>query len=195
MDSQQKDIINKIKNSGIGVMPTDTIYGLVTSALDPVAVEKVYDLRDRNYKKRFIVLIGDLDDLNLFNTKVEKNIKIILEKLWPGPFSIDLPVLDKSFKYLTRGSNSLAFRLPKNKKLIEILKDTGPIIAPSVNTEGNSPAKNIGEAKKYFPSLDFYIDGGTLENNPSTVVSIVDSKVKIWRQGQGIIPKSIEIIS
>jgi L-threonylcarbamoyladenylate synthase len=191
MDSQQKDAVSKIKNGGIGVMPTDTIYGIVTNALDPIAVEKVYDLRDRNSAKRFIVLISDFTDLHLFNIKIEENTKIILDKLWPGPFSIDLPVIDKSFQYLTRGSSSLAFRLPKDKKLMEILKETGPIIAPSVNTEGNSPAINLDEAKKYFPNLDFYIDGGTLEGNPSTVVSIVDDKVKIWRQGQGILPPEI----
>jgi len=188
MDNILQSIIKKIKIGGIGIIPTDTIYGIVANALDPVVVEKVYDLKHRNTTKRFIVLIGSFADLHLFNIELKENTKKILNKLWPGPFSIDLPVSDKKFKYLTRDSDSLAFRFPKSKKLLEILKETGPIIAPSANPEGDNPVVNLSEAKKYFPNLDFYINGGILKNNPSTVVSIVGDKVKIWRQGKGVVP-------
>jgi len=181
-------VVDKIKNGGVGIIPTDTMYGIVASTTDITAIEKVYELRHRDTKKRCIVLISSLNELDLFKVVLNENSKKILNQLWPGPFSIDLPVSDADFPHLTRGSGGLAFRFPNNQNLIDFIKQTGPIIAPSANTEGDRPAENLDEAKAYFPNLDFYVDGGVLENNPSTVVSIVDGKIKVWRQGQGIVP-------
>jgi L-threonylcarbamoyladenylate synthase len=75
------------------------------------------------------------------------------------------------FEYLHRGKKSLAFRLPHNKDLIDILKISGPIVAPSANIEGAKPAENIKEAKSYFgDKIDFYLDVGTIKSKPSKII-------------------------
>ncbi|MES3004539.1 MAG: L-threonylcarbamoyladenylate synthase [Patescibacteria group bacterium] len=187
-----ESIVSDIKNGKVGVIPTDTMYGIIASVSVPVAVEKIYELRHRDTTKRCIVLISSLDDLSVFGTSLDEKTKNILNKLWPGPFSIDLPVDENKFPHLTRGRGpSVAFRLPDNKELINFIKQTGPIIAPSANTEGKPPAKNLEEAKKYFPNLDFYVDGGLMDGEPSTVVFIVGDKIKIFRQGKGIVPPEL----
>src|SRR3989344_8774132 len=176
-----RDIVKIIKNGGIGVMPTDTIYGLVGSALSRKAVERIYKLRERDRKKPFIVLISYLRDLKKFGIKISKSHLKILKTLWfppsgvggPGPTSIILTCLSKKFSYLHRGTKTIAFRLPKDKQLRNFLKKSGPLVAPSANPAAKPPAKTIKEARMYFgDKIDFYVDGGKIVNEPSVLVEI-----------------------
>lgn len=177
-------VARKLKNGGIGVLPTDTIYGLVGSALFKKTVERIYCLRGRNSKKPMIIIIGSVNDLNLFGVKTDSVEKKILNKLWPGKISVILPCLHKKFRYLHRGIKTLAFRLPENTGLTELLKKTGPLVAPSANLEGFPPAKTISMAKKYFKDkADFYVDAGRMESLPSTVVSVKNNSVIVVREG------------
>lgn len=174
------DIIKSIKQGQIGVIPTDTLYGLVASAMDKTAVERVYEVRERNTKKPSIILIGNEKDLLQFGIKPDL-IKLT-ESYWPGPYSLVLPVKDKKWRYLHRRADSLAFRLPDNEELVGLLNQTGPVIAPSANPEGAPPAANIAEAEDYFgDSVDFYVNGGELRGNPSTVISLTDKEPKVLR--------------
>ncbi|MFZ8848599.1 MAG: methylated-DNA--[protein]-cysteine S-methyltransferase [Minisyncoccia bacterium] len=210
-----------LKEGAIGVIPTDTIYGICTSAFNKKSVEKVYKLRKRNPNKPCIILISSLEDLKKFNIRLTLWQKKILEKLWPGKVSvvlgmqtmqtsrrlggtnedfIDLAWTNQNkisarsafhsamsaYKYLHRGTNSLAFRLPKNKLILNILKISGPLIAPSANWEGYEPAKNIKEAKKYFGNKVFYLDRGDLISKPSSLIDLRTKKIQILREGEGI---------
>jgi len=178
-------LVGIIKKGGVGVIPTDTIYGLVGKALSRKTVEKVYQLKQRDPKKPLIILIGKTDDLKLLGVKLDKDTKKILQKYWPGKVSIILPCPHKKFSYLHRGTRTLAFRLPSHPNLVNLLKKTGPLIAPSANPEAKEPAKTIKEAKKYFgEKIDFYVDVGRLESLPSTLILIKDQKIEVLRQGE-----------
>lgn len=168
-----KKIIKILKNNGVGVMATDTIYGLVGSALSKKTVSKIYQLRKRDLKKPMIILIGSLRDLRLFNIKVTGRLKNLLDKLWPGPVSIILPCSHKKISYLHRGTKTLAFRLPAQTDLQKLLQQTGPLVAPSANISGKPPAKNIKKAQEYFRGrIDFYLDSGTIKGAPSILIEI-----------------------
>jgi L-threonylcarbamoyladenylate synthase len=168
---RHRESAKKIINGKIGVMPTDTIYGVAASAWSKKAVEQAYKIMRRNPKKPFIILISSISDLALFKIKIDNATRNILENLWPGKVSIVLPVPSKKFQYLHRGTKSLAFRVPKKPSLIRLLKITGPLISTSANPEGSKPAETIAEAKKYFgDDIDFYIDGGKIKSLPSTLV-------------------------
>jgi len=161
-----------ILNKKIGVLLTDTIYGIVGQALDKDVVERIYKVKKRNPKKPLIVLISSFDDLsNIFDIKLTNNQIKILNEFWPGKVSVILPCT--KYEHLGRGTNSIAFRLPSNKSLIELVKKTGPIVATSVNKEGDVPAKNIEEAKKYFGNeMDFYIDSGEAKSETSLLINL-----------------------
>lgn len=166
-------IIKLLREGKIGVIPTDTIYGIVGSALNPITVEKIYLLRKRATHKPFIILISSLNDLNHFNIELTKRQKGFLEKHWPNPLSVVLQCNGPRFNYLHRDTNSLAFRMPKDKKLLEILKQTGPLVAPSANFGGEKPSENIEMAKKCFGDrVDFYVDGGEVKSIPSTLIKL-----------------------
>jgi L-threonylcarbamoyladenylate synthase len=178
-----KMVIKSLKEGGVGVLPTDTLYGLVGRAEDKKAVAKIKKLKQRSAGKPFIILISSLKDLEKFRVKLNKDEKKILEKFWPGPVSVAL-------------SPKLSFRWPKNKILVEIIKKTGPLVAPSANPEGLTPASTITEAKKYFPvksqgshgaseEIDFIISAGKrLSGQPSTLISLKNGQVEIIRQGR-----------
>lgn len=188
----QDSYIQILKSGGIGVIPTDTQYGLVAEALNQDAVEKVYKIRKRSPEKPFIILISDLSDLKFFGVDLDFKTSQFLENIWPNPVSIILPVASNEFAYLHRGTNSLAFRMPDDKNLLEILQKTGPLIAPSANLEGHIYAKSISEAKNYFgDQVDFYEDQGTLESRPSTLIKIEDGKIEVLRQGLYELPQNL----
>ena len=173
-------------------MPTDTLYGIVGSALNKKAVARIYKLRKRDLRKPMIILVSSIADIEKFGVILNPKSLILLRKLWPGKISVILPCPSKKFFYLHRGKKSLAFRMPAKKSLIELLKITGPLVAPSANWEGLPPAKTIKEAKKYFGDkvypeqgrrIDFYVDGGELKSLPSTLVELKNKKIILKREG------------
>lgn len=180
------DIANILKNGGIAVIPTDTIYGIVGSALNQKTVERIYLLRKRSPEKPFIILISSINDLEKFDVKLSDKQKKFLEKNWPNPLSVILGVTNKKLAYLHRGTKSLAFRMPKDEVLLKLLTQTGPLVAPSANFEGEKPAETITEAKKYFKdNVDLYSDGNHTLASVSTLIDLNSNGVfKIVREGQ-----------
>jgi L-threonylcarbamoyladenylate synthase len=182
-----------LKKGGVGVLPTDTTYGIVGSALNKKTVEMIYKLRRRSPKKPMIILISDMrqETWDKFGIKPTPAMIKILKRFWPGKVSIILTTKDmrqaawrKKWRYLHRGTNSLAFRLPKPAWLRRLLQKTGPLVAPSANWEGWPPAKTIKEAKKYFGvKVDFYFDAGRRVSKPSTLLTIKDGGLKVLRKG------------
>jgi L-threonylcarbamoyladenylate synthase len=189
--------IGILKKGGIGVVPTDTLYGIVGSAFSKRAVERIYKVKGRDDHKPFIVLITDLKELEKFVgplTRLRLDFPLgkgegkIQQFLIPK-VTVILPLQKKvlkKFSYLHRGENSLAFRMigPRNKNVYTLLRGAGPLVAPSANPQGAEPAKTVWEAKRYFQDqMDFYVCGGTRKGEPSTIISFTGKKPKIVRQG------------
>ena len=185
------NIIKVLKNNGVVVMPTDTLYGILGKALNITTVERIYNVRKRNPTKPCIILIGNLSELEKFKIKLSNKQKEIIKKysssdidqnLRPTSIILDCPV--EEFTYLHRGTKTLAFRLPLQAELQNLLMQTGPLIAPSANIEGETPAQNINEAKNYFGNLvDLYIDGGVISGKASKIIKLQnDGSVSIIRE-------------
>ncbi|KKR62575.1 threonylcarbamoyl-AMP synthase [Candidatus Nomurabacteria bacterium RIFCSPHIGHO2_01_FULL_39_220] len=167
------NLIKVLKEDGVAVMPTDTVYGIVGMAQSEFVVNRIYELRKRAPDKPCIIIIGDESDLEKFSIILSDKQKIALKKYWPGPVSIVLDCPDEGLEYLHRGTKTLAFRVPREEELQKLLKKTGPLIAPSANTERFPPATNIAEAKKYFgDQVDLYIDGGEIKSPTSKVIKL-----------------------
>jgi len=173
-----------IKKGGIGVLSTDTIYGLVGKALSKTTVSRIYRIKERKPDKPLIILIGSLRQLDLFGIAVDSKTQLLLNRFWPGKVSIILPCSRPDLEYLHRGTNSLAFRFPDYPELTNLINQTGPLVAPSANPEDLKPAKDIAQAKKYFSSkVDFYVNSGRLDSQPSTLISIKNGKIEVLREG------------
>ncbi len=183
--SKDFNAISQLLNNGkVGVLPTDTLYGIVGQALNKKTVENIYKLRKRTPSKPFIVLISSTDELKRFKIKLNSYQKKILSKNWPGKVSFILHCNSKKFFYLHRGSNSLAFRLPADLRLLDLLRKTGPLVAPSANLEGKKEAYTIVEARKYFGNkVEFYVDAGRRKRKVSTLAMVNKDDIVILRQG------------
>lgn len=185
-DKKLNKIIDILKHDGVGVMPTDTLYGLVGSAFSEKAVDRIYKIKGRNDKKPFIILIGSISALEKFDFVLDHDFKNDLKQFWPGKNSIILSLPKESlkkFEYLHRGVNSLAFRFPNKESLVELLRKTGPLVAPSANPEEKNPAENVAKAKEYFgDKVDFYLAEGLLNSEPSNLIKFEDNgEIKILR--------------
>jgi len=173
--------ISVLQDGGVGVLPTGSVYGLMASAYSHGGVERVYLLKNRDATKPSIILVSQPSDLEAFG--VAQDQIDLSEPYWPGMTSIIFSVPESVPEFLHRGTHSLAFRVPPDEQLREVLAETGPLIAPSANPEGEDPATTIDEAKAYFgEELDFYVDGGMCDDKPSKLIKINDDGVETLRE-------------
>lgn len=174
---------DRLKQPGaIGVIPTDTVYGVVARAVDSAAVARLYELKKRDDKPGTLIA-ADLRQLEALGLK-HAYLKAV-EQFWPGAVSVVIPTSNPALEYLHRGKMSLAVRIPRPKELKELLQKTGPLLTSSANHPGETPASRIAEAKKYFgDQVDFYVDGGDMSRHaPSTIIRVVDDAVEVLRPG------------
>ncbi len=176
-----------LKNDGVVVLPTDTLYGILGSALSKKAVRKIYEIKGRDETKPFIVLVNSFSQLEIFGIKIDEIKAKILEKFWPGKVSVILPCQLKKFEYLHLGGKSIAFRMigKRNKNLFKLISLVGPVVAPSVNKQGEKPAETISEARAYFlDKIQSYINVGKRVSKPSTLIRLEGEKIVVLRQGE-----------
>lgn len=169
-DLTSPKLVEMINGGAVGVLLTDTLYGIVARADNEAAVERIYIIKDRDPSKPLISLIADIDQLY---DPLPEGIDPTIGGLWPGKNTVILPS-PTAPEWLIRGSSGVAVRLPDNPRLVQLLKQTGPLVAPSANPEGQPPARSIGEAQAYFgENVDFYVDGGVaFSNEPSSLFSM-----------------------
>lgn len=173
------DLIEQIRGGAIGVLPTDTIYGVVAAASSEKAVARLYELKSRE-KKPGTVIAADIDQL--VDLGIPRRYLKAVEQYWPGPVSIEIP---HDIGYLNQETGRQAFRIVDDENVKQLLTKTGPLVTSSANAPGEPPAVDLRQAKDYFEDkVDFYADGGDLSDRPpSTIIRIVDDAVEVVRQG------------
>lgn len=178
-DISEAEIALRLKNGAVGIIPTDTVYGIVCSAADPVAVQKLYALKHREHKPGTIIA-ASVDQLVSLGLK--RRYLAAVEQFWPGAVSVETP---HHIDYLSQSTGRQAVRIPDCAPLLELLKHTGPLQTTSANDPSMPTATTLQEAKAYFgDKVDFYVDGGDLsDNKPSTIVRVIDDAVEVIRQG------------
>jgi L-threonylcarbamoyladenylate synthase len=173
------EVAKLINNGSVGVLPTDTVYGLVAKASNEKSVARLYELKSREQKPG-TVIAASIDQL--VNLGIKRRYLKAVEQFWPGAVSVEIP---HQIDYLSQGTGRQAFRIPNDEELLALLEKTGPLQTSSANLPGEPPANTIAEARSYFgDKVDFYLDGGDLSNRePSTIIRIVDDAIEIVRQG------------
>jgi len=168
-----------IQDGAVGVLPTDTVYGLVARASDEVAARRFYALKSREKKPGTLIAANtnQLLALGVPQAEIDK-----VAGYWPNPLSAVLTV--NGYGYLHQGVGTLAMRVVANPDIRTLLEQTGPLITSSANQPGQPPATTIEEAIAYFgDSVDFYVDGGTVVAEPSTIIRPTATGIEILRQG------------
>jgi tRNA threonylcarbamoyl adenosine modification protein (Sua5/YciO/YrdC/YwlC family) len=170
-----------LNDGGIGVLPTDTVYGVVAKATEKNAVEQLYELKQRERKPGTIVAAAmeQLISLGISEEYLKAG-----EKYWPGSLSIVLP-LEGEYGYIHQGVGTVAVRVVADERLRDILQQTGPLVTSSANHPGKPEATTVQEAINYFgDKVDFYVDGGDLSDRASsTIIRPTARGIEIIRQG------------
>jgi L-threonylcarbamoyladenylate synthase len=183
-------LVALLKEGAVGVLPSDTLYGLMACAANQKAVERLYALKSRDHKPGTIIAanIEQLVDLGI----KARYLKAV-EQFWPGAISIETP---HSIDYLNMSTGRQGLRIPDDAALRAFLEQTGPLQTTSANKPGEHAANTIAEAQAYFgDAVDFYVDGGDLSGRPpSTIIRIVDDAIEIVREGAVKIDESGRII-
>jgi len=180
--------VNIIKNGGVVVYPTDTLYGLGSNALDKRAVKRVFEIKGRKFNKPVSIAFSSFEQAKKY-VKFNYTALKLAKKFLPGPLTLILPLKKKLPKNLTQGKNEIGIRIPDNKIALELIKKSGvPITATSANLSGGRDPATAKEAIKQIGNkVDLILDAGRCKyNKGSTIVKIVDG-IEIIREG--VIPK------
>ena len=158
------EIVSVLNEGKICVLPTDTVYGLHCLAFDNKGIEKIHLLKKEDLNKPLINLISCKEDIKRFGISLNDIDNNIVDNYWPGPNTV---IFKKD------NGDTVSFRLPNDSFLISILEKTGPLVSTSANIHGLPSACDIEEASNYFEdNVDLYIDGGILNNPPSSIFKI-----------------------
>lgn len=174
-----------IKNGGLVAFPTETVYGLGANALNPIAVAKIFELKERPSFDPLIVHIASIDALYTLTEDVDRNVIRLAEKFWPGPLTIVLPKSKLVPDIVTSGLNTVGIRMPDNEIALKLIRAANcPIAAPSANKFGQLSPVSAEHVKKQLPNVDYILDGGiTSVGIESTIVSIEGRVCTLLRPG------------
>jgi len=176
------EAVELLKTGHVGVMPTDTVYGLTARAADPSAVARMYALKERDHKPGTVIAasVDQLVALGVPQDHLEK-----VKQWWPNPLSVETP-LGENLNYLHQETGRQGFRVVADEKVRSVLEQTGPLVTSSANHPGKPGSVTVAEAIDYFGDrVDFYVDGGDLSGRePSTIIKIKDDgTIEVIRAG------------
>ncbi|MDR3274693.1 MAG: threonylcarbamoyl-AMP synthase [Endomicrobium sp.] len=172
-----------IKNGGIAIVPTETVYGFAVNIFNIKAQKAVYNIKGRNYNKPLIVMAPDIRSLKTVVEIPEKALEIA-KKFWPGQLTLIFPLTEIG-QILSGGRKNLGVRIPDSKFMLKLLKELDtPIFTTSVNISNKSSAKNINETLRFDGFVDIIVDGGRCKFSfESTVIDMVKFPYVIIRKG------------
>lgn len=177
--------IEILRNSGIVVFPTETVYGIGANALDRNAVLKIFDIKRRERDNPLIVHIAD-KEISKYAKNVGDGAYKLIDKFWPGPLTIILEKREIIPYETTGGLDTVALRMPNHQIALDLIEKSGfPIAAPSANISGKPSGTS---AKRCFDDLNgkvnFIIDGmQSYIGLESTVISMVKDEAVVLRPG------------
>ena len=174
-----------IKSGGLVAFPTETVYGLGANALNPLAVAKIFELKERPSFDPLIVHIASIADLYTLTENADRDVIRLAEKFWPGPLTIVLPKSKLVPNIVTSGLNTVGIRMPNNDIALKLIRAANcPIAAPSANKFGKLSPVSAEHVKKQLPNVDYILDGGsTSVGIESTIVSIEGNVCTFLRPG------------
>lgn len=186
-----------IKNDGIIVFPTETVYGIAANALHENAVKKIYTAKGRPQDNPLIVHIADksqINDICIVENEIQQK---LIDAFMPGPFTLILRKKEVIPNIVSAGLDTIGVRMPSNKIANSFIKATGvPIAAPSANVSGKPSGTIVDDIRNELDAkVDAIIDGGISDIGlESTVVKVIDGAPEILRPGKVTVQDIIDAV-
>ncbi len=185
-----KKIADILRNGGLVIYPTDTIYGIGCDINNSKAVEKVARIKNINLKKANLSFICyDLSHISDFTRPLDNHLFKIMKKHLPGPFTFILQANNNVPKLFKNNKKTVGIRVPDNSIIRELVLELGnPILSTSVRDEDDVIEYTTDPEliyEKFSSLVDVVIDGGFGGNVPSTVIDCTNGEMEVIRQGKG----------
>lgn len=178
-----------LKAGEVVAFPTDTVYGLGCDAFSAAAIEKLYQVKDRDRGKGIPILLSDLSQLSrvaqIPDGEVGERVKKLIEEHWPGALTLILPK-HASLPSIISPNNNVAVRVPNHSVALGLLERAGGVLAvTSANISGEAPALTAQEVLASLgSSIAVVVDGGTAPGGlSSTIVDCISGDLQVVRQG------------
>ncbi len=189
-----------IRNGGLVIFPTETVYGLGADAFNARAVAKIFKAKGRPEGKPLIVHVAKKSTIDEVARDVPPVARKLVHKFWPGPLTLVLKVRrglpnavtgttsilsSMLVKDVTSGERTVAMRMPDHPVALALIRAAGPIAAPSANFSGDPPPRSIKEIPKaLLEKVDLVLDAGrTPVGVPSTVIDLTQKVPVMVREG------------
>lgn len=187
---QLKEVIECLKDGGVIIYPTDTIYSIGCDLYKSKAIERVALIKGLKVEKaEFSVIFNDISQISEYTTPLLNHHFKLLKNNLPGPFTFILNANNEVPKIFKRKKKTIGVRIPNNNIALEIVRElNNPIIATSIHDEDEILEYTTDPEliyERYKNLVDIVIDGGIGENIASTIVDCTDDLPFIIRQGIG----------
>ncbi|GLB49238.1 L-threonylcarbamoyladenylate synthase [Neptunitalea lumnitzerae] len=184
-------VVEVLRNGGLIIYPTDTVYGLGCDITNSKALQKIARIKGIKLEKaNFSFICADLSNLSDYVKQIDTPTFKILKKALPGPYTFILPgnnSLPKDFKK----KKTVGIRVPDNSIAVEIVKQLGnPIISTSIHDEDEVLEYTTDPEliyEKWDNLVDIVIDGGYGDNVASTIIDLSEGEFNVIREGKGSI--------
>ena len=182
--------VEALKNNGLIIYPTDTVYGLAWDINSPKAFDQIVRIKGKSaLKENFSLICSDLSQVSQFTMHINNAVFKLLKRNLPGPFTFILNANNNVPRFYKTKKKTVGIRIPNNNIAIELVNRLGhPIMTTSLHDEDEileymTDPELIHD--KYEHLVDFVVDGGYGNNEASTVVDCTGDEIEILRQGIG----------
>ena len=178
--------VDILVKGGIVVYPTDTHYGIGCDILNKKAIERIYQLKQRNRNKPFSFICSGLKNISHY-AKVSNYAYKTMKRLLPGPYTFILEGSKLVPKIMLTKRKTAGIRVPDHKICLELVAGRGnPIITTSATLPDGSILNDASLIHDVFKNrLDLVIDGEFVSGKPSSVISLIDDMPEVIRKGMG----------
>lgn len=181
-----RQTVEILRAGGVIAYPTDTVYGLGCDIFSKNAVQKIYRLKGRDFKKPLSFMCADLQEISQY-AQISDFAYRVMKHCLPGPYTFILPSKHNVPKSFLPKQQTVGVRIPNNALCLALTKELGrPIITTSANLSDQPSLGDAKEIEKTFNhGLDLILDSGILNQEASTIISLIDDNPQILRPGSG----------
>lgn len=181
-----KMAVEVLRKGGIIAYPTDTYYGIGCDIMNKKAIQKIYQLKQRNKNKPFSFICSGLKNISNY-AKVSNYAYKTMKRLLPGPYTFILEGSKLVPKIMLTKRKTAGIRVPQNGICIALIEELdNPIISTSATMPDGNIFQDPSLIHDYFRSrIDIVIDGGSVPGHPSSVISLINDTPEVIRKGLG----------
>jgi L-threonylcarbamoyladenylate synthase len=185
LEAGLKAAVDAVREGGLVVLPTDTVYGLGCDAFEPAAVRELLSVKGRGREMPPPVLVSARTTMDALAVGVPEPARALAERFWPGPLTLICRQQQSLQWDLGDTRGTVALRMPDHTVALSLLARTGPLAVSSANRTGMAAATTVEEAEDMLgAAVDVYLDDGPAAGGvPSTIVDATAPALRLLRPG------------